>query len=406
MSTERHSFRKDIERSLDVLRQRLRLCTSLNTIIDTRAGHLQALSKAQAIFSDRPSDPCEAALHQVIMSHAARAERAAPGGFDACIEATLTPRPAIAHMNVFLSGRHPSQHDIDVVLDWACRDDTTRRVLVRAVQLAGFGGKVIIERAQGSMTTVEVIDGHAFIVSSAVNGEFFDRPIIVTIDGVVETVAEIDALLRSAHDHSENVLLLARGFGPDVIATLKLNRERGTLCVIPVQVQFDELGINTLRDVAIVAQGDVVSSLKGELISSVTCVGRKRVDRVLLERGRMTVWNDAARSATLQHVEELRRRSESQEQEALRDLLRIRARSLSHRHVVVRLPDGQQFTGSQAAIDRGLRSIAACLSHGVSDDHDLAMLSRPAPTIAVVAGLVYAERCLATIKGLGAIITA
>ena len=70
---------------------------------------------------------------------------------------------------------------------------------------------------------------------------------VMFLDGVIETVGEIDCLLQSFSREKKSLVLFARGFSPEVSNTLNANYKSGKLYVFPVKVLGDE---NLFEDVS------------------------------------------------------------------------------------------------------------------------------------------------------------
>ena len=64
-----------------------------------------------------------------------------------------------------------------------------------------------------------------------------ESPVIVVIDGVIESLGEIDYLLRRAAETKCNLIICAMGFGADVVSTLSHNWKNNQLRVIPFWIQ-------------------------------------------------------------------------------------------------------------------------------------------------------------------------
>jgi hypothetical protein len=76
------------------------------------------------------------------------------------------------------------------------------------------------------------IDGHIHEIFSIPVETLKNFPVLV-IDGVVEKVSEIDALLRSCAEEDANLLICANNFSPDVVSTLYENFKNKKLRVVP-----------------------------------------------------------------------------------------------------------------------------------------------------------------------------
>ena len=384
-----------------------------NVLVTTKEG-LMMHTRLQAIFNDRPIDPCERALHQVLISHAVKAERMGPGGFDACVATVVKslttgvrPDPEVAQLLATAGGRPPMRADVEAFVTASCHDTHSRveRMLWAALDLVGFGGRIVVEKSMSTTPSIELVHGYTFDLAAAfpIIG-VLQEPRVALVDGFVESVAEIDVFLRECNASMEPVLLFVRGMHAEVLHTLRVNHDRGTLRIVPTTVKFDATGLNTLKDIAVVAGCDVISSTKGNLVSSLRLEGCPRVESATIHANKVVIVNARTQATVESHVNDLRRRRTEQEHDALGELIDVRLRALSSGHAVVRFVDDRDFVSSSQAVDRALRAISSALAHGVIDDHAVPQLSSTAPLGAVLGATVHAMKCLQSLARLGAII--
>lgn len=384
-----------------------------NVLVTTKEG-LVLHTRLQAIFNDRPTDPCERALHQVLITHAVKAERMGPGGFDACIATVVKSLTTDTRLDPTLSqrlatagGRPASRADIESFVASACHATHRRveRMLWSALGLVGFGGRIMVEKSMSTTPSVELVHGHTFDLTAAfpVVGVLHE-PRVALVDGFVESVAELDVFLQQCNASMEPVLLFVRGMHAEVLHTLRVNHDRGTLRIVPTTVRFDASGLNTLKDIAVVAGCDMISSTKGDLVTSLRLENCPRIESATIHANKVVIVNARTGGAVESHVADLRRRRSEQEHDALGELIDVRLRALSAGHAVVRFVDDRDFVSSSQAVDRALRTIASVLAHGLVDDHGMLQLSSPAPLGSVLGAIVHASACLQSLERLGAVV--
>lgn len=228
-----------------------------------------------------------------------------------------------------------------------------------------------------------------------------ERPRVVCIDGFIESVSELHHLLEAAAETKEPVLLFVRGMSDDVKHTLRVNYDRGSLRVVPIVVRFDFEGINTINDISIVAGSTLVSSNKGDLISNVRLNDAARIDEAVIHATKVAIINACSHRAVATHVAFLRKKREEEKIDDVATLLDARIKSLSPNHVVIRLIDDKDFIASSQAIDYALRAVRSLVDHGT-----VVVRGRRLLTTTAIASEVHSSRCRATLRSLGAMITA
>lgn len=335
-------------------------------------------------------------LYEILLTHAAATEKLGPGGFRRFFELMKDSSVSISEIgSAFL----PSLESLTKIVDLHTNlgDRTTSEMVKQAIRLAGFGGKIIVEKTQAIIPSVELVCGYTFDLTSALLIDCnFLRPRVVCIDGYIENVSELHHLLEASAASKEPCVLFVRGMSDDVKHTLKVNYDRGSLRVVPMIVKFDLEGMNTLVDLAVVSGSDLISSLKGDLISSIDYASLKRVDQITVFRGRTVVTATTTKKSVLTHVTNLRNRRNDQKIEDVGSLLDKRIKSLSPNHVVIRVPDDNAFVKRSQAIDYALRALKSAIEFGVDGNNALVATE--------LAARHHAKRCKATLDSIGCVL--
>lgn len=372
--------RDSVERSLKFIISELAKFSKFDSrpllLHDTSAGVCTQLKSVLSI-------KCGSAIDSLVLEHALNsalsAEKRSPYAFQLCIQIIndiLVKRARdIAEFNyekelsdALASGvMQPTGSDVLALSERFFNDDIVnlRQLFLSTVELAGSNGTVIIERALAK-EVVELVTGYVFELSPMINvSAKFIEPRVTFIDGYIESVSEIHSLLEAAAVTKEPILLFVRGMSQDVQHTLAVNYTRGSLRVVPISVQFDTEGINTLKDLAIIAGSDVISSAKGDLISSITLDSLSRIEKATVHSGKLVLVNQSTTHAVSNHVNSLKKMREDKDVEALATLYDKRIRSLSPRHVSVRLKDDIEFIRRSQALDYAFRGVRSLRDYGM-----------------------------------------
>ena len=355
-------------------------------------------TRLQLLFNLKFENELQRRLYELVLVHALAAEKLGPGGFELTLQMLLEKFDASKGSNQpgtimhELRPRHATSADIDTIIETY----GVSKLVKCALQLAGFGGRIIIEKTNSHVTSVELVRGYTFELKQIlpVNTSFIG-PRVCCIDGHVESVAEIHHLLEAAASAKEPCVIFLRGMSDDVKHTLKVNYDRGSLRVLPLGVQFDLEGMNTLVDLSIVSGCNLTTSLKGDLISSIKFEELPYVDQVTIFQNQIIVTNATTHARVFSHVAELRARRESVVED-IGKLLDKRIKSLSPNHVVIRLPNDRNYVAKSQAIDIALRSVRSVIDHGVNCDGTLVS--------AQIAAQVQSDKCISALQQLGAFI--
>lgn len=383
MYPEKIYLAADVQKTSFSLLEKILEDISSNRSFLKRAGdgyHLHTVY--QYIFGYKPLDPLESMVYQIILTHLLKAEKHSPANAIKFLEELKTSLiNNIANLQssqVPLTSTRASIINLqnlwkELPLSLSAKDI---RLVEEIINLAGFGGKVVIEKSLGDKESIELTRGYTFLLSPLWNVSVsFKGPRVILIDGFIESVSEIHHLLEKFHEKKESGLVFCRGASPDVLNTLRVNWERGNLKVLPITVPFDLEGINTLNDLAAIAGADVISSNKGNLISSIKWEDIKCVSDVDVSNGKIAIRNDSTYLGVINHLLYLKTRRDSSE--GISDVSLLydrRIRSLTPSHLIVRLRDDAYFVQRSQSIDLALRSFKSLVDFGVKEDGELTSL--------------------------------
>lgn len=395
-----------------------RVTRSLRTVVDNMGTTvLSDLSnkpivhtRLQALFNLKFDNVLDRRLYEIMITHAVHAEKIGPGAFDRCIRMTLDylelyekgfPPSNFVNYDIkpITTGNHPVRQDIMRIIDsYTIDNEVVKDLIMCAVELAGFGGRIIVEKTNSTVHSVELSRGYTFDISPVIPVTVkFDQPRIICIDGYIESVSEIHHLLETASEIKEPGLMFVRGLSDDVIHTLKTNYDRGSLKIVPVIVKFDLEGINMINDIAIVTGADLVSSTKGDLITSVRFNEAPRIDAAVIYPAKVVITNSSTHKAVSTQVSFLmNKRNEETVVSDVGTLYDKRIKSLSPNQVTIRIPDTKDYVVSAQTIDYVLRAIRSAVDYGVDESGLVA---------STIVARIHSQRCIETLTSIGAMVT-
>ena len=359
-------------------------------------------TRYQFIFNLKFEKRLERQLFELILNHAMEAEKLGPGAFDKTIESLLNGLPRKKEQSQIVA-RQTSLQDVEdiVIKQVSMVDEALASMLREALKLAGFGGRIIVEKTHSQTPSVELSRGYNFEVSPAWSlSTKLEAPRAFVIDGYIEQVSEIHHLLEATVEAKEPAVLFVRGLSEEVLHTLRVNFDRGTLKMVPIVVKFDLEGINSINDIAVATGCDLVSCNKGDLISAIKFENAPIVSSVVVYPGKVVVQHEKTSKAVASHISFLRKkRAQDTTVEDVGVLYDKRIRALSPSHVVIKLPDAKDYVKKSQTIDIALRTLRSMVDHGVIDKNGTVM-----PSSTLFAVDLFSSRCHETISDLGTII--
>ena len=261
-----------------------------------------------------------------------------------------------------LSSLHFSEQVIDIV--------------EAAGNLAGMTGKVFIDLSKTDETVIELKRGYNFSLLLPI-GPFYGEKKweknwckCVLIDGVIESLGEIDGILQQASQEKEPVAIFARGFSNDVINTIKVNNDRRTLDIMLISFGVDDMEtINTIVDVASTVGADIITPIKGDLIVGARFSELVSVQKIVCYNGSVLLINGKTEEKVNSHVQELMFRAANEHFEIAK-LLNKRIRSLSSTCVLISVSTVTMGTQNIMIeeLDMALNAVGAAITWGIIRD--------------------------------------
>lgn len=294
-----------------------------------------------------------------------------------------------------------SRDDLNKLLENYAKKDNLK-IIKDALELAGLKGKIVFGKSFNSHTIVELTKSFVFenLQPSFYTGKLdIAEPKLICIDGYIESVSEIHHVLEKASSLKEPIVVFVRGLSEEVNHTLKVNFDRKTLIFIPVVVPYDLDGANLLNDIMTISGGDVVSTLKGNLISSIDPQIYPRIESISFVDGVVSIVNNSATNRVDQHIKFLQTKILGAENDATLSALKKRIQRLGSNQVTLHIPEDSSYIKNVASIDNSIRAIKAASTFGVCEYNNSTL-----PVSSVEAGIFYAEQYKKLLGEIGCIV--
>lgn len=312
--------------------------------------------------SQRPAvDHVERSLFDSLANYFIEADKLAPGAGQLAIEIFTSDYQKFVDSNVC----EPTEDEVYNLLSQEY-DDTVLEVLKNAAHLMGSSVRLRYESsAKITDVTLEIKSGYCFDIQSTINVGHWRRQNckVMCIDGMIESVSEITHLLNYFSTQKLPLVILARGYSNDVINTFSVNFKRGSLDILPLVSPVDFETANIMLDFSTVTSSDVISSDKGQLISSSNPDKLCSVDMIDFDSNKIIVINSKASKA----VEILKTRIAEKLEKVdpyLVESTAKRLKSLDAAYGIVRYPKTVQFSNFDEKLSNAIRTFSHLLIHG------------------------------------------
>lgn len=235
-------------------------------------------------------------------------------------------------------------------------------ILKTCLEMSSKNTKITIKKSSNNSTCLELFDGYTFEVQSLLKIKNLElkNTKIICIDGYIESVSEIHHLLERLSETKEQAVLFCRGMSNDVLNTIKVNLDRQTITLYPYIVNFDVFDANKLVDIAVVSNNDIVTSLKGNLISSIDLEKIKSVDSCSCSQSIVRIKNQKSSKRIEEHILHLKKLLE--ERPEIEEILAKRLKSLTSNCLDISIPDDMNFYSNCQQLDEGIRIISSVIN--------------------------------------------
>jgi len=181
------------------------------------------------------------------------------------------------------------------------------RLIADAMDKVGRDGVITVEESQTMGTSLDVVEGMNFdrgyispymITNSEKMEAVLDEPFILISDKKISSIGDILPVLEKVVQSGKPLLLIAEDVEGEALATLVVNKLKGTLnCVAVKAPAFGERRKAMLEDIAILTNGQVVSEDVGIKLENVTVDMLGRARQVVVRKDETIIVDGAGSEA-------------------------------------------------------------------------------------------------------------
>jgi chaperonin GroEL len=196
------------------------------------------------------------------------------------------------------------------------KDKKIGDLIAEVMEKVGKDGVITVEESKGLEYETEYVEGmqfdrgyiSAYFITNAEKMEaVLEDPYILITDKKISAVSDILQPLEKILQVSKNLLIIAEDVDGEALATLVLNKLRGTINVLAVKAPgFGDRRKDMLQDIAILTGGKVISEEVGRKLESVTVEDLGRARRVTSDKDNSTIvegrGNDAEITARIKQI--------------------------------------------------------------------------------------------------------
>lgn len=260
-------------------------------------------------------------------------------------------------------------------------------MVAEAVEKVGAEGAITVEESKTTETVLEIVEGMQFdrgfispyFVTDPEGMEAaLDEPLILLHEKKISNVKDLLPLLEQIVRAGKPLLIISEDVEAEALATLVLNRIRGTLpCAAVKAPGFGDRRKAMLQDIAILTGGQLIAEELGIKLENVTMEQLGKAKRVVMDKDTTTIVGGAgAKSAIDGRCRELRKQIEETTSDYDKEKLRERLAKLTGGVAVIRVgaPSEAEAKKLKEAFEDAISATKAAIAEGVLPGAGLALL--------------------------------
>ena len=219
-------------------------------------------------------------------------------------------------------------------------DERIGELIAEAMEKVGKDGVITVEESRSMGTQLDVVEGMQFdrgylspymVTDPEKRVAELEDPYILITDKKITNIQDILPVLEQVLQESRPVLLIADDIEGEALATLVVNKLRGTLNVVGVKAPgYGDRRKDMLQDIAILTGGTVITEDLGLDIKEATVDMLGRAQKVRVEKDKTVIVSGAGeRDAIDERIGQIRAQAEETESEFDREKLQERLAKLS-----------------------------------------------------------------------------
>jgi len=204
----------------------------------------------------------------------------------------------------------------------ANNDPAIGKLIAEAMEKVKKEGVITVEEAKGIETTVDVVEGMQFdrgyispyfITDTEKMEAVLENPYILLHDKKISTMKDLLPILEATSQAGRPLLIIAEDIDGEALATLVVNKLRGSLRVAAVKAPgFGDRRKEMLEDIAILTGGTVISEEKGLKLEHTTLDMLGQTEKVTIDKENTTIVNGAGDPAKIEaRVKQIKKQIEA-----------------------------------------------------------------------------------------------
>ncbi|MFS0645764.1 chaperonin GroEL [Siminovitchia sp. 179-K 8D1 HS] len=257
-------------------------------------------------------------------------------------------------------------------------DEEVGQLIAEAMERVGNDGVITVEESKGFTTELDVVEGMQFdrgyaspymVTDSDKMEAVLEDPYILITDKKISNIQDVLPLLEQVVQQSKPLLIIAEDVEGEALATLVVNKLRGTFNAVAVKAPgFGDRRKAMLEDIAILTGGEVITEDLGLDLKTASMQSLGRASKVVVSKENTTIVEGAGESANIAgRVNQIRAQLEETTSEFDKEKLQERLAKLAGGVAVIKVGAATEteLKERKLRIEDALNATRAAVEEGI-----------------------------------------
>ena len=269
----------------------------------------------------------------------------------------------------------------------ANNDKEIGTLIAEAMEKVGKDGVITVEEAKGLETTLETVDGTQFdrgylspyfVTDPEKMETALEDAYLLIHDKKISSMKELLPILEKVVQGGKPLLIIAEDVDGEALATLVVNKLRGTLKVAAVKAPgFGDRRKEILRDIAVLTGGQVISEEVGFKLENVVLTDLGRAKRIVVDKDNTTIVDGKGKPDDIQgRINEIKAAIEKTTSDYDREKLQERLAKLSGGVAIINVGAATEteMKEKKARVEDALHATRAAVEEGIVPGGGVALI--------------------------------
>ncbi|MFO1522233.1 MAG: chaperonin GroEL, partial [Kiritimatiellia bacterium] len=257
-------------------------------------------------------------------------------------------------------------------------DTTIGKIIAEAMEKVGKDGTITVEEAKSIDTTLEVVEGMQFdkgylspyfVTSSDTMEAILDNPYVLIYEKKISNLQDLLPVLQSVAKVGKPLLIIAEEVEGEALATLVVNKLRGTLNACAVKAPgFGDRRKAMLEDIAILTGGKCITEDLGIKLENITLDDLGSAKRITVGKEDTTIIDGSGKKAEIQaRIGQIKRQIDETTSDYDREKLQERLAKLAGGVAVINVGAATEteMKEKKARVEDALHATRAAVEEGI-----------------------------------------